>query len=277
MPPTDADDRLLAALRGEPTEAAPGPEAEGEQVDLDVALDLGRIARLADLGATGSDLDDDVPETQWAAIEARLRADEAIPGLRAVPDLDADADPLADIGTAPSRPTTGSVAPVTTTPGLDAPAAASDPKVVSFDRPARTGRRSFRTWLPSVAAAVIAIAAGSWFLTGDRSPEPIDEIALDRLKDAGAATAEIREGEDGLELAVSVDGVDPADGYFELWLLNAEASELVSLGPIRSDGVYPLPAGLDLDAFPVVDVSVEAFDGNPAHSGESVFRGTFEI
>ncbi|MEM7337501.1 MAG: anti-sigma factor [Actinomycetota bacterium] len=274
MPPTDADDRLLAALRGAPTDAAPGPDADREQSELDIALDLGRIARQADLGNAESDIDDEVPDSQWAAIEAQLREGDTTPDLRVVPAI--DADPLADLGTPEIEAPVGPVARSTTS-GLDASPPASDPNVVSLGRAARSGGRGMRTWLPSVAAAVIAIAAGAWFLTGDRSPEPIDEIALDQLMDAGAATAEIRESEGGLEIAVAVDGVDPADGYFELWLLNAEASELVSLGPLRADGVYPLPAGLDPAAFPVVDVSVEAFDGNPAHSGESVFRGTFEI
>jgi hypothetical protein len=54
-------------------------------------------------------------------------------------------------------------------------------------------------------------------------------------------------------------------------------SKLVSLGPLRRDGVYDLPAGLDPAAFPIVDVSVEPIDGDPAHSGDSVLRGELEV
>ena len=36
------------------------------------------------------------------------------------------------------------------------------------------------------------------------------------------------------------------------------------------------PPGLDLDQFSVVDVSEEQFDGDPAHSGDSIVRGPLE-
>ena len=35
-----------------------------------------------------------------------------------------------------------------------------------------------------------------------------------------------------------------------------------------------LPAQVDVGEFPVVDVSIEPADGDPAHSGDSVVRGT---
>jgi hypothetical protein len=47
----------------------------------------------------------------------------------------------------------------------------------------------------------------------------------------------------------------------------------VSLGPLRPDGSYDLPPGLDPEQFPIVDVSVEPLDGDPAHSGDSRLRG----
>jgi hypothetical protein len=37
---------------------------------------------------------------------------------------------------------------------------------------------------------------------------------------------------------------------------------------------FPLPAGMDMQAFPVVDISVEQFDGDVTHSADSVVRGT---
>jgi hypothetical protein len=36
---------------------------------------------------------------------------------------------------------------------------------------------------------------------------------------------------------------------------------------------FTLPAGMDASAFPVVDVSVEHFDGDAGHSATSVSRG----
>jgi hypothetical protein len=34
-----------------------------------------------------------------------------------------------------------------------------------------------------------------------------------------------------------------------------------------------LPADIDIGQYPIVDVSVEPMDGNPAHSGVSIARG----
>jgi hypothetical protein len=54
-------------------------------------------------------------------------------------------------------------------------------------------------------------------------------------------------------------------------------SKLVSLGPLRPDGVYDLPAGLEPEQFPIVDVSLEPIDGDPTHSGDSLLRGQLEF
>ena len=54
-----------------------------------------------------------------------------------------------------------------------------------------------------------------------------------------------------------------------------DLSRLVSLGVMTSDsGTFPVPAGLNLSEYPIVDVSDEPVDGNPAHSSVSIVRGT---
>ena len=56
-----------------------------------------------------------------------------------------------------------------------------------------------------------------------------------------------------------------------------DVTQLVSLGVLEGDsGTFAIPAGLELDELPVVDVSLEPFDGDPAHSGDSVVRGTLQ-
>ncbi|HRE00630.1 MAG TPA: anti-sigma factor, partial [Ilumatobacteraceae bacterium] len=76
-----------------------------------------------------------------------------------------------------------------------------------------------------------------------------------------------------LLLQLSTSGLDPGDGFLEVWVIDPEVTQLVSLGPLRNDGIYELPPGLDPAAFPIVDVSVEPIDGVPTHSGASVLRG----
>lgn len=136
-------------------------------------------------------------------------------------------------------------------------------------------RRRRRTWLIGAAAAILAvvvIGAATWA----RQPDDVAVLAvteLEPLGESGAGSAEIVDHDGSLELRLVTDGVVPPDGFAEVWLINADVTELISLGPIRSDGTYDLPAGLDPSAFPIVDVSFEPFDGNPLHSGNSVLRG----
>jgi hypothetical protein len=80
-----------------------------------------------------------------------------------------------------------------------------------------------------------------------------------------------RDGAEELTLDASVP--DAADGFYEVWLIDEAVDGMVSLGPLRADGRYPIPAGVDVRAFPVVDVSIEPPDGEPTHSGRSVLRG----
>ena len=79
-------------------------------------------------------------------------------------------------------------------------------------------------------------------------------------------------------LVVDLDQSESSeDGFREVWLLKPDVSGLVSLGTLAgSSGRFDLPAGLDLDQFSVVDVSEEQFDGDPAHSGDSIVRGPLE-
>lgn len=139
-------------------------------------------------------------------------------------------------------------------------------------------RRRFpaRAWMPSAAAAGIALLAGAFFFLGGADDDSFAGITLDPVRE-GRATAELRGSGEDLRLHVDVEGLAAEDGYLELWLIDADVTQLISLGPLQEDGVYRLPAGLDPADFPVVDVSVEPFDGDPTHSGQTVFRGQFEL
>ena len=156
--------------------------------------------------------------------------------------------------------------------------------VVPFERSAgatarRTksaGRHRSRTpWLVAAAAVVVGvIAAGALTRDGSSSDSTVvAATALAPLGDAGEGSAELVETDGSLQLRLSTNDLDAGDGFLEVWVINPDVTQLVSLGPLRNDGVYVLPPGLDPTAFPIVDVSVEPIDGNPTHSGASVLRG----
>ena len=147
-------------------------------------------------------------------------------------------------------------------------------------------RRRRRAWLPVAAAAcavgiIGGIAGGAWWQS-TRAPAPETVIAqaqLDALPGwAASGSASVEEFADGRREVV-VDLADDAgdDGLREVWLLTADATGLVSVGLLDgATGRFGIPAGVDLAEFPVVDVSAEPADGNPAHSGDSIVRGTLD-
>ena len=127
----------------------------------------------------------------------------------------------------------------------------------------------------AAAALLIAVAAGAVMTRSTDEGTVLATTELERLGDTGQGSAKIVDRNGSLQLRLDATDVEPTDGFTEVWLINAGVTELISLGPIRSDGTYDLPAGLDPVAFPIVDVSFEPLDGNPQHSGDSVLRGQF--
>lgn len=139
-----------------------------------------------------------------------------------------------------------------------------------------TGRR-LMPWLVAAAAVLVVVAGVGFFLRDTSEPTILASTQLDQLGESGAGTAELLDADGTLQLRLDTEGLDPGDGFVEVWVIDSDVSKLVSLGPLREDGVYDLPAGLDAESFPVVDVSYEPFDGNPEHSGNSALRGTLEF
>jgi hypothetical protein len=279
MPPRDPDERLLAALR--PPVPVPGDDdhADGEHDDGDAGEHRGvdrdhdgdeggddDLAAIRRLGAVARDLTDDdraldePPAALWAGIAARAD-DEGNREAQAAPITATDAG-------APGAPRTAGPA--------GALGAARRPGV-SRSRAARTGgtRR-----LLAVAAVVVVVAGLAAAVVARDGDEPsvvarAEVLPLDGAVGAPAAV-EVVEEDGGVRRLVGVSGVDlpEPDGFYEVWLLDEDAVGMVSLGPLRDDGTYEVPGGVDLGAFPVVDVSVEPSDGDPRHSGVSVLRGT---
>lgn len=129
-------------------------------------------------------------------------------------------------------------------------------------------------WMAAAAAAVLVTAGAVWSLSQIAQPLAVADLApLAEYSAAGSAkVVEAADGSRALEIRLSKD---EAQGYQEVWLIAPDLSRLVSLGVMNSDsGTFQLPAGLELSEYPIVDVSDEPVDGNPAHSSVSIARGT---
>jgi Anti-sigma-K factor rskA len=142
--------------------------------------------------------------------------------------------------------------------------------------PLRRGRS--RLLLAAAAALVVGAGIGGGAVVLSRSGNDgavVAATALHPLDDGGAtgkAAVVERDGEELLQ--VDLRAPTPGTGYYEVWLIDRSIKGMVPVGVVREGRTdLPLPAGIDLGEFPVVDVSVEALDGNPAHSGDSVARG----
>ncbi len=132
---------------------------------------------------------------------------------------------------------------------------------------------------PVTAAAAVALVVGvtvGGLLGRSTAPAPatLATIQLEPLTDdVTATTAALLQGPDGRTISVDLSGLPTTDGFHEVWLLDPDTGALVSLGPVRTDGEYEVPPTIDLVELPVLDVSVEPHDGDPAHSGDSLLRG----
>jgi anti-sigma-K factor RskA len=148
----------------------------------------------------------------------------------------------------------------------------------------RARRRGFVSGLvrrPALAGAAalmlvaLATALGVLLAGGDGSPAG-REVALAAVGDGppGArAAARLRAAT--MQLTVSGLPRVGAGGFYEVWMMR-DATHLVALGRFRVGADGRARVDLRVTAsprrFPVLDISREAADGDPAHSGHSVLR-----
>ncbi|VXB27049.1 Putative transmembrane anti-sigma factor [Arthrobacter sp. 9AX] len=189
----------------------------------------------------------------WAGIHRSLGLGDAVAADPLGPDSRADTAPEAE---APG-------------PGESGQPAGKPPASVTWlRRPV--------TWLAAAAAAVL-IAAGV-VVAVNRTAAPVTLASaqlepLDRFTATGSATV-TESGDGSRTIEVQLNKAE-ARGYQEVWLIAPDLTRLVSLGIMNSaSGRFEVPAGLDLSSYPIVDVSDEPLDGNPAHSSISIVRGT---
>jgi anti-sigma-K factor RskA len=146
---------------------------------------------------------------------------------------------------------------------------------------------------PPSRARIALLAAGVGLVVGigatvavnqarDNQVDVVASTALTPLPGhQGHGTAELVRARDGVvRLDVSLEA-PPTPDLREVWLINTDGKRMYSLGSLPPDGTgsFPVPARLapNLEGFIVVDVSLEPYDGNPAHSGNSEVRGTLPV
>jgi hypothetical protein len=169
-------------------------------------------------------------------------------------------------------------------PGSSGASAPTDSTPLATGRQ-RTGRATSRrrrlVWLGVAAAALlVAVTAALLSREGDKG-DVVANAELEQLVETGTAQATLVRVDGEYRLDLEIEGVEAADGFLELWLIGpgdvSGELRLISLGVVNESGSYPVPAGIELSAFPIVDISVEPFDGNPSHSGDSLLRGELDV
>ena len=233
----DPDDELLRSIRND--------RSDGEFGDLGQLVRGGRRDADAPLISPPDDL--------WDRISAVIQSTEA-----------------------------ARIAPIDSAPSQQPLVAHSEPEA---SRPVvrLQPRRATTRWWLGVAATIglVVGVVGTLAVRRDSPSETPNETQvvqranLQPLQRQGSGTAEFVRLGDTKVLNVRIQGLPSvSEGFYEVWLIDAKVKRLVSLGPLRADGHYVVPAGIDASEYPIVDVSLEALDGNPRHSSDSLLRGT---
>jgi Anti-sigma-K factor rskA len=197
------------------------------------------------------------PPSVWSAVAAAT-------GVASAPRPEA-------MRTEPERPD----APAAVPAGSAEPA---EPAAPPAGRVTPLHRRPRPRLLLAVAAAVVGVVVGGGAVALLQRTDQGTQIAaapLDPLQGhraSGRAEVVERDGRRLLEVQLRAPGLNGA--YYEVWLAERSLAQMVPLGIAQPGTVtFELPTGLDLGRYPVVDVSIEPLDGDPAHSADSLARG----
>jgi anti-sigma-K factor RskA len=230
---------------------------------------------------------------ETAAFEAHLAG---CPGcrreleeLRSLPELLATATPAVPLPDALRDRTLAAVrqaaARAEPAPAAEAPARSTEATAPAAPAPAltRRGRWRRRRWLVAAVAAAVLVAAlaiPGVLLLGNRGGEVtrLTLVAVEGSSGRGQVTVTATAA--GRSFDVRIQGLrpPPAGSLYELWAVHPtdtmERPQRVSLGTFTTgaDGSARLTAftAAPADRFPVVGVTLEPVDGNPARTGPRV-------
>lgn len=158
------------------------------------------------------------------------------------------------------------------------PAPPASPARAAAAPQAQPRRITTRIWALAASLVLVAgVGLGVWAVNQRVAQTEVAEATLAAFPDHPTAegTAVVEEQADGsLAVRVALNADAAPDTFREVWLITADASALVSLGVLEeAEQTFPIPAGIDLRDYVLVDVSQEPDDGDDAHSGDSIVRG----
>jgi hypothetical protein len=200
--------------------------------------------------------------------------------LRNVADLGTETQDLRDLPPPPERIWRAIEADIArTAASVDLKASAGRHPV----RPGRARRRRPRWLMPVIAASAAAVLAVAGTVTVDRllqrpaAEEVTARATLTPLPTVPAdAGGSVRVLSDGV-MKIDVRNLPLTTGFHEVWLIDPDdVTKMVAVGNLsdKPDAVLSVPPGTDLNRYRLVDVSDEPHDGDAAHSGHSLLRGT---
>ena len=222
-------------------------------------------------------------ESVWQAIADELGLDSSGQGDTVAPTgptvplrADGPSMPLPEGGAHKNGSNGGRLTSVPGT-GTDLPATGRGP----------VSRRWVR-WAAPLAAAVVGIAvgAGAVVISQNRGSEvtveavapltgvPGGPLTADQKRQLGQA--ELLAAPGGTQVKVDAPDLPPSStNAYEVWLFGSDG-RMVSLGTLNNGGgTFTVPTGISTKEYRTVDVSDEPPNGNPAHSGISLVRGSF--
>jgi anti-sigma-K factor RskA len=245
-----SSDRLAGGVLG--TEEA---FTEAEQNHLascaQCSEEFAELGRIADLTRQPEHVDPQlVPNAVWQSVQAQL-----------------------GISTAAATTTTSAAGTATTA------TAEPTPPPTPIQQPDRTSGKRRSLLIAALAAAFgLIVGAGITTVATRDQVEVTSRVSLEALPGhTGHGTAELITDQGQPELRVQIETPTTPDRYREVWLINTDGERMYTLGVLPDGGraTYPLPPELagQLQGFNIVDVSIEPYDGNPAHSRDSQVRG----
>jgi hypothetical protein len=194
-----------------------------------------------------------------AATSASLRAAARQPQPATAPD---DAlDQAADVAPGPAGPAAGT-----------SPAGPAAPPRPGWRRGPLVGLAA--ALVLAVAAAAVLWAGGLW--RPERAGRTVPLAGVGAVAASGRAS--MAGAGDDRQMTVAAQGLPAlrAGQYYEVWLLDPDAGTVFPVGVLPPDGEgrFALPASV-VGRYQVIDVSLEADDGDPTHSKRSLLRGRY--